>query len=107
MKCMRLKGVRLRALACPQTLIFGRPKATQTDQGTTTSERVHLVRDPYSPTPLQEIVTSGGVSAGRGPVRTLREGQLETTHANAYRVGHYHTKHCHAAVVSLGGLTHR
>ena len=32
----------------------------------------------------------------------LREGQLETTHANAYRVGHYHTKHCHAAVVSLG-----
>ena len=37
----------------------------------------------------------------------LREGQLETTHANAYRVGHYHTKHCHAAVVSLGGLTHR
>ena len=21
------------------------------------------------------------------------EGQLETTHANAYRVGHYHTKH--------------
>ena len=37
----------------------------------------------------------------------LREGQLETTHANAYRVGHYHTKHCHAAVVSLGGLTPR
>ena len=39
--------------------------------------------------------------------QNLREGQLETTHANAYRVGHYHTKHCHAAVVSLGGLTHR
>ena len=34
----------------------------------------------------------------------LREGQLETTHANAYRVGHYHTKHCHAAVVSLSYL---
>ena len=29
-------------------------------------------------------------------LKTLREGQLETTHANAYRVGHYHTKHCHA-----------
>ena len=55
--------------------------------------------------------------AGR-KTENLREGQLETTHANAYRVGHYHgklakgsvesthkvptshyhTKHCHAAV---------
>ena len=61
----------------------------------------------------------------------MRKGQLRATHANAQHIGHYntklgiifekgsvesthkvptshyHTKHCHAAVVSLGGLTHR
>ena len=45
----------------------------------------------------------------------LRKGQLNRpnrhtrSQATRYRVptSHYHTKHCHAAVVSLGGLTHR
>ena len=53
------------------------------------------------------IPSESSTRSGDGVNEPLREGQLETTHANAYRVGHYHTKHCHAAVVSLGGLTHR
>ena len=26
---------------------------------------------------------------------------IRTTHANAHHLGHYHTKHCHAAAASL------
>ena len=33
------------------------------------------------------------------------KGSVESTHK--VPTSHYHTKHCHAAVVSLGGLTHR
>ena len=35
----------------------------------------------------------------------LVKGSVESTHK--VPTSHYHTKHCHAAVVSLGGLTHR
>ena len=34
----------------------------------------------------------------------LAKGSVESTHK--VPTSHYHTKHCHAAVVSLGGLTH-
>ena len=35
----------------------------------------------------------------------VEKGSVESTHK--VPTSHYHTKHCHAAVVSLGGLTHR
>ena len=35
--------------------------------------------------------------------RDLRKGQLLTTHESAH--GHYHTKHCHAAVASRARWT--
>ena len=35
----------------------------------------------------------------------FQKGSVESTHK--VPTSHYHTKHCHAAVVSLGGLTHR
>ena len=35
----------------------------------------------------------------------FEKGSVESTHK--VPTSHYHTKHCHAAVVSLGGLTHR
>ena len=35
----------------------------------------------------------------------VEKGSVESTHK--VPTSHYHTKHCHAAVVSLGGRTHR
>ena len=38
-------------------------------------------------------------------MQNFAKGSVESTHK--VPTSHYHTKHCHAAVVSLGGLTHR
>ena len=40
-----------------------------------------------------------------GSCSFIEKGSVESTHK--VPTSNYHTKHCHAAVVPLGGLTHR
>ena len=37
----------------------------------------------------------------------IEKGSVESTHKVPVPTSHYHAKHCHAVVASLGGLTHR
>ena len=61
----------LRAPACPQTLIFGRPKATHRPQATHTCERVHL-----HPHPLTRDRSKRGVVSERVGVTTNDKNQI-------------------------------